>query len=322
MMSNKKKLSFWDEPPWFEKFWAFRTKIGMYVALPLLILQGIYYGNWTDLYALAVPLLIFGLGYIIKKIGDERLREQNYKHPGNHQHTRGVSCLALLAIFVVLESAGFVVLGVDWKSRISRDLFIITVIAAIILAALGILAAANAIKPKKCKKCGASKPRFELECSEGKSALEGHYCREHFREAVHSQLAKYKGQFLLIDRPSDCQLVTPQLSFYTLKDLPNGCYSDQDIESARQLFERVIPSKEQDTFAVLVPAEPVAHLDPCDEEPLLRCKPEDARCLPMTYAEFNNWLDQLITRVDQTNCEFCMNLPYAETGLYILEDLY
>ncbi|MEN6520392.1 MAG: hypothetical protein ABFD46_04475 [Armatimonadota bacterium] len=326
-MSDKQKLSFWDMPPWYEKWrynrWSWPVTI--FILLPLWILYKAYMGKWADAYALAAPYLAYGLVYVIKKIIAGRQRERNFsQQKASVSKQTAPGCFSLAAAFVILEFAGFCIFGFRRKSGGLAPMLDVTIIAAAFLALSGVVAAAHALWevfwPRPCQKCGAPRACFNLECS-GRSKSAGFYCHEHFRKAVDRGLKKYNGWFLLVDRPLDGSMASQLLSFYAAEDMAEGSYPGSDIESVKQLLESAKSCVTEDTFAMPVPAECVSPFSQFGEEPLFKCKPEDVRFQPMTRAEFDEWFDRLLSSVDESGHKFRMNLPYCKMGVYIREAL-
>ena len=53
--------------------------------------------------------------------------------------------------------------------------------------------------------------------------------------------------------------------------------------------------------------------------PLFACDPCGSQLQHVNHTEFKRWLDQIMTKIDDTNGELHIDVPSASEGIYILE---
>lgn len=122
MTNNKEKLSFWDSPPWVEKFDSFRYACSWYVGLPGLVIAEACKGRWAESYGITVLYIAFLIAQIIKK----KNKNKGLPNKRSHYFTPAV-------VIVVFESIGFAIFGLNLKSNNTKYLIGITVVAIVYL---------------------------------------------------------------------------------------------------------------------------------------------------------------------------------------------
>lgn len=303
-----------------DKVYAFRERnerISLYIILPILVARLILSKQWDATYLFACPIVAFGIAYAYRKYGPVKSGETELDLPIQ------AYLLVLPAVFLLLVTYGYAIFGIDYKSKLYKISFVLVGIAALWLAAAGVFALWQAMRPKNCMKCEA-RGRFFLAKMHSKSPRTYRYCLTHFGNALHDVVTSYTGNYLFVEPAADHPRKFVDYSFYTYEDLFEDEYEDKDIETVKTLLGMVeqknAGSGSYGAMFTRIPAEYMAMEDENGDTSLIfACEPSDMKLHHMNITEFKQWFGQFAAKINDTGGELHMDVPSAKAGIYLLE---
>ena len=303
-----------------DKFYAFRERnqrISLYIILPILVTRLMISKQWDEIYLFACPIVAFGIAYAYRKYGPVKSGETELDLPIQ------AYLLVLPAVFLLLVTLGYAIFGIDYKSELYKISFVLVGIAALWLAAAGIFALWQAMRPKGCMKCEA-RGRFFLAKLHSKSPRTDRYCLTHFKNALHDVVTSYTGNYLFVEPAADHPKKFVDYTFYTCEDLIEDEYEDKDIETVKTLLDTVkqknAGSGTYGGMFTLIPAEYMAMEDENDDTSLIfACEPSDMKLHHMNSKEFKQWFGDFAAKINEAGGELRMDVPSTKAGIYLLE---
>ena len=222
-------------------------------------------------------------------------------------------CLAFLRIFAViyvLQVIGYLYLrGFNWV------LFLPVMLAATVaLLALGRWATDRV--PKECAECW--KPAsYRLSTKYEQPTW---LCREHFMSKLEEAFAAYQGHFVVAGPPPTIADRAGQYIFYEPKDMANDSYPEADIASVDSLLSRLLDDLPESVVAVSIPADAVKEIGRFDDQPLFTQEISSITGTPLDLQGLLALMSSTARIFDRLGCQFRMNMPYADRGIYLWHD--
>jgi hypothetical protein len=177
---------------------------------------------------------------------------------------------------------------------------------------------------EKCTACG-EETLFTLSSEQPNREGESfHYCRQHFKQALHESFKSYRGRLILVSAPEPIEK-PGQFFFYQFDEMALDSYSESDSQSFKTLFNRIFHENDllpDDSQVARISAEfvqPIGSLN--QSEPLLKAPAHTIQYELMNGPELEAYLDRILHTCELSKFAMQMNLPYAEEGVYLWSPL-
>lgn len=231
----------------------------------------------------------------------------------NETKAADIGCIGGLWIYgavYILQAIGYVYYrGFHWMLLLPA-----IVATAVALLALGRWALDRL--PKECAECWKPAPYMLIRKGRESKWL----CREHFRAEVHEALAAYKGRFVITSPRVPSLGRAGQYIFYRPKDMAKDHYPETDVASVDALISRLLDGLPESVVAVSISPDVIKDIGKFDDQPLFAQEISSISGTPLDLQDLLALVDSTAQAFDRQGCEFHMNLPCADQGIYLWHD--